>query len=58
MIIQIKIDTALTFKKPRDYKQAVAYTLAQEYGFIRLMSSFEFTNPDQGPPSNVTDGYT
>jgi len=51
-------DTALTFKKPRDYKQAVAYTLAQEYGFTRIMSSYDYTNEDQGPPSNDADGYT
>jgi hypothetical protein len=42
----------ITHESPRDYKQAVAYTLAQDYGFTRIMSSYYFTNTDQGPPSN------
>ena len=42
----------ITHENPRDYKQAVAYTLAQDYGFTRIMSSYYFTNTDQGPPSN------
>ncbi|XP_046454250.1 alpha-amylase-like isoform X3 [Daphnia pulex] len=46
----------ITHESPRDYKQAVAYTLAQDYGFTRIMSSYYFTNTDQGPPSN--GGYS
>nr|CAH0102955.1 unnamed protein product [Daphnia galeata] len=46
----------LTHENPRDYKQAVAYTLAQDYGFTRIMSSYFFTNTDQGPPNN--GGYS
>ena len=42
----------LTHENLRDYKQAVAYTLAQDYGFTRIMSSYLFTNTDQGPPNN------
>ena len=42
----------LTYKTPREYKQAVAYTLAQDYGFTRIMSSYDFENGDQGPPPN------
>lgn len=44
----------LTYQSPRDYKQAQAYTLAQDYGFTRIMSSYDFgTNSDQGPPSDA-----
>lgn len=45
----------VTHKTPREYKQAVAYTLAQDYGFTRIMSSYYFDNSDAGPPSN---GYS
>ena len=44
--------SVVTYKDARDYKQAQAYTLAQDYGFTRIMSSYYFTNTDQGPPSN------
>jgi alpha-amylase len=47
----------ITHESPRDYKQAVAYTLAQDYGFTRIMSSYYFTNTDQGPPSNGSYRY-
>ena len=48
----------LTFQSPRDYKQAQAYTLAQDYGFTRIMSSYDFgTNTDQGPPSDANGRY-
>ncbi|XP_063964229.1 alpha-amylase-like [Lytechinus pictus] len=42
----------LAFKEPLPYKKAVAFTLAWPYGTKRLMSSYEFENSDQGPPSN------
>ena len=42
----------ITHKTPREYKQAVAYTLAQDYGFTRIMSSYLFESTDQGPPHN------
>lgn len=45
------LGAVLTHKTPRDYKQAVAYTLAQDYGFTRIMSSYSFDTTDQGPPS-------
>ena len=43
----------LTFKNPQNYKLAVAFMLAQDYGFTRVMSSYSFTNSDQGPPHNA-----
>lgn len=43
-----------TFKTPIEYKQAVAYTLAQDYGFVRLMSSYYFEFADQAPPNDGT----
>lgn len=44
--------TILAFKEPLPYKKAVAFTLAWNYGTTRLMSSYEFENTDQGPPSD------
>jgi len=45
--------SVVTYKNARDYKQAQAFTLAQDYGFTRIMSSFDFSNTDQGPPSGA-----
>lgn len=42
----------LTHKKPKQYKMAIAFLLAYPYGHTRIMSSFYFTDTDQGPPSN------
>jgi len=42
----------LSFKTPRQYKQAVAFTLALPYGFTRIMSSYDFDDSNQGPPRN------
>lgn len=42
----------MTFKDGSLYVMAVAYMLAWPYGYPRVMSSFYFTNNDQGPPSN------
>lgn len=45
---------AITFTQPLKYKMAVAYTLANDYGFTRVMSSYYFgKNNDLGPPHNV-----
>ena len=33
------------------YKKAVTFMLAWPYGFTRVMSSYFFSNEDQGPPS-------
>ena len=44
----------LTFENPRDYKLAVAFLLANDYGFARVMSSYFFgDNSDLGPPHNA-----
>ena len=47
------LGSVVTYKDARDYKQAQAFTLAQDYGFTRIMSSFDFSNTDQGPPSGA-----
>ena len=43
----------ITYKTPREYKQAVSYMLAHPYGFTRVMSSYSFNDTDQGPPSDA-----
>uniref|UniRef100_A0A1S4JJB8 Alpha-amylase n=1 Tax=Culex quinquefasciatus TaxID=7176 RepID=A0A1S4JJB8_CULQU len=45
-------DTILTYKRKSQYVQAVAFTLATDYGIPRIMSSYNFTNSDQGPPAD------
>ncbi|KAL4715014.1 hypothetical protein ACJJTC_003165 [Scirpophaga incertulas] len=40
----------LTYKQARPYKAAIAFLLAHPYGEPQLMSSFDFTNSDSGPP--------
>lgn len=47
--------SVLTFKTPKEYKQATAFKLAWTYGFIRIMSSYDFVHSDDGPPSNGDD---
>nr|APU94147.1 alpha-amylase [Sinonovacula constricta] len=42
----------MTFKRPREYRMATAYLLANDYGFTRVMSSYDFHSSDQGPPSS------
>jgi alpha-amylase len=34
---------------------AVAFLLAYPYGYPRIMSSFDFSTSDQGPPQNNGD---
>jgi alpha-amylase len=46
------VDKVLTFKDKRQYIMANAFMLAHTYGLPRLMSSFEFTTNDQGPPAD------
>ncbi|XP_070505320.1 alpha-amylase A-like [Chironomus tepperi] len=43
----------LTYKVSKQYKMATAFHLAWPYGIPRVMSSFEFSNGDQGPPANA-----
>lgn len=40
----------LTYKNPKPYKAAVAFTLAHPYGEPQIMSSFAFTDTEAGPP--------
>lgn len=42
----------LTYKDAKLYKAAVAFMLAHPYGIVRIMSSFAFSNSDQGPPAD------
>ncbi|XP_050072754.1 alpha-amylase A-like [Anopheles maculipalpis] len=45
-------DSILTFKDGAKYIQAIAFTLATDYGTVRLMSSYNFTDTNQGPPAD------
>ncbi|KAI8436620.1 hypothetical protein MSG28_010127 [Choristoneura fumiferana] len=40
----------LTYKQAKQYKAAIAFMLAHPYGEPQLMSSFDFTNTEAGPP--------
>ncbi|XP_073971162.1 alpha-amylase 1-like isoform X1 [Rhodnius prolixus] len=42
----------LTYKDSRKYKMAVGFMLSWPYGTKRVMSSFDFSSRDQGPPHN------
>merc|ERR1712241_1241082 len=42
----------LTYKDDYQYKLAVAFMMAQDYGFKRVMSSYDFYDSDQGPPGS------
>lgn len=43
----------LTNKNGKAYKMAIAFLLAHPYGTARLMSSYNFRQVDDGPPSNM-----
>lgn len=45
-------DGILTYKKRKNYIMAQAFSLAHPYGHKRIMSSFNFDNNDQGPPTD------
>uniref|UniRef100_A0A0A9XYF7 Alpha-amylase n=1 Tax=Lygus hesperus TaxID=30085 RepID=A0A0A9XYF7_LYGHE len=46
-------DRALSFKLPSAYKAANAFMLAWPYGKVKkIMSSYSFSNKDDGPPHN------
>ncbi|XP_055692016.1 alpha-amylase 4N-like [Lutzomyia longipalpis] len=40
----------LTYKDGKIYTMAVVFNLAHSYGVPRMMSSYEFNDPSQGPP--------
>ncbi len=45
-------EQVLTYKDGYDYKVATAFHIGHVYsGQKRVMSSYEFTDPDAGPPS-------
>lgn len=43
---------ALNYKSSRKYKMASAFMLSYPYGIPRVMSSFDFNNSDDGPPTS------
>ena len=55
--IQRSHGAILTYKIPIEYKMATAFMLANNYGFARVMSSYEFgSDSEMGPPHDA--GYT
>jgi len=42
----------LTFQQPWELKLATVFMMAHDYGEPRVMSSYEFRNGDQGPPTS------
>lgn len=44
--------TILRYKEAKPYKMATAFALAYPFGVSRIMSSFDFEDPDQGPPQD------
>lgn len=49
----IQRGSSLSYKDGRLYIMATAFHLAWTYGTPRIMSSFEFTGHDQGPPQDA-----
>ncbi|XP_059475319.1 alpha-amylase A-like [Neocloeon triangulifer] len=45
----------VTYKDPKWYKQAQAFMLAWPHGYPRLMSSFDFTDTEIGPPMDANE---
>ncbi|XP_046987688.1 alpha-amylase 2-like [Schistocerca americana] len=45
----------LTFQEPKLYKMAVAFMLAWPFGYPRVMSSYEFSSSDDGPPQDSSN---
>lgn len=43
----------ITYKQSKQYKMATAFHLAWPYGTSRIMSSYDFNDDFQGPPSDV-----
>ncbi|XP_069940254.1 alpha-amylase A-like isoform X4 [Cherax quadricarinatus] len=48
----------LTYKQIREYQMGVSFSLAYDYGVVRLMSSYDFDDNDQGPPDSSSSGAT
>ena len=49
--------TILTYKDDYYYKLATAFNLAHHYAFKRVMSSYDFTDTDAGPPGNQPGNF-
>ena len=50
----------MIYKTSKEYNWATAYTLAFDYGFTRIMSSYEFDDTDEGKaagPPHLDDEY-
>ena len=47
----------LTYKDDYQYKLAVGFMIAQEYGFKRIMSSYDFHDWGQGPPGSPPNSF-
>ncbi|XP_055383835.1 alpha-amylase 1-like [Condylostylus longicornis] len=45
-------ESILTYKNDKLYKLASTFMLTHPYGLTRIMSSFYFSDPSQGPPSD------
>ena len=48
----------LTYKDDYYYKLATAFNLAHHYAFKRVMSSYDFTDTDAGPPGNQPGDFS
>ncbi|CAH0553098.1 unnamed protein product [Brassicogethes aeneus] len=46
-------NSILTYKKPKQYKMAIAFMLAHPYGTARIMSSYLFNDKDQPAPQDA-----
>ncbi|KAK3600012.1 hypothetical protein CHS0354_012678 [Potamilus streckersoni] len=47
------VNNLITYKTPREYQMATAFTLANDYGFMRVMSGYDFDHDSNiGPPHN------
>merc|ERR1719223_947895 len=51
-----RADALLTYKHSRLYELASIFMLAHPYGYPKIMSSFYFSNYDQGPPNMPVHG--
>ncbi|XP_059622265.1 alpha-amylase A-like [Phlebotomus argentipes] len=45
----------LTYKDGKRYLMAVLFILAHPYGISRIMSSYDFSNSDEGPPMSAEE---
>ena len=48
----------LTYKDDYYYKLATAFNLGHHYAFKRVMSSYDFTDTDAGPPGNQPGDFS